>query len=41
MTSLGVVKVPDGLPEQLGLVGFFYPTQAPLTPARSRRPIRR
>jgi cytochrome c biogenesis protein len=27
MTSLGVVKVPDGLPEQLGLVGFFYPTQ--------------
>ena len=31
MTSLGVVKVPDGLPEQLGLVGFFYPTQAPLS----------
>jgi cytochrome c biogenesis protein len=31
MTSLGVVKVPDGLPKQLGLVGFFYPTQAPLT----------
>lgn len=30
MTSLGVIKVPDGLPEQLGLVGFFYPTQAPL-----------
>ncbi len=30
MTSLGVVKVPDGMPEQLGLVGFFYPTQAPL-----------
>ncbi|WP_194410649.1 cytochrome c biogenesis protein ResB [Microbacterium cremeum] len=27
MTSLGVVKVPDGLDEQLGLVGFFYPTQ--------------
>jgi cytochrome c biogenesis protein len=26
MTSLGVVKVADGLPEQLGLVGFFYPT---------------
>ncbi|GAA1700028.1 cytochrome c biogenesis protein ResB [Microbacterium sediminicola] len=26
MTSLGVVKIPDGLPEQLGLVGFFYPT---------------
>ena len=25
MTSLGVVKVPDGMPEQLGMVGFFYP----------------
>jgi cytochrome c biogenesis protein len=31
MTSLGVVKVPDGLPEQLGLVGFFYPTADTLT----------
>ena len=31
MTSLGVVKIPDGLSDQLGLVGFFYPTQAPLT----------
>ncbi len=30
MTSLGVVKVPDGLPEQMGLVGFFYPTAATL-----------
>lgn len=30
MTSTGVVKVPDGLSEQLGLVGFFYPTQVPL-----------
>ncbi len=30
MTSLGVVKIPDGMPEQMGLVGFFYPTQAPL-----------
>lgn len=30
MTSLGVVKVPDGFEEQLGLVGFFYPTQAEL-----------
>jgi cytochrome c biogenesis protein len=29
MTSLGVIKVADGLPEQLGLVGFFYPTQGP------------
>ena len=26
MTSLGVIKVTDGLPEQLGLLGFFYPT---------------
>ena len=24
--SHGVVKVPDGLPKQLGLTGFFYPT---------------
>jgi len=27
LTSLGIVKVPDGLAEQVGLVGFFYPTQ--------------
>lgn len=27
LTSLGIVKVPDGLSEQVGLVGFFYPTQ--------------
>ena len=31
MTSLGVVKVPDGLPQQLGMVGFFYPTAAALS----------
>ncbi|MDD7928977.1 cytochrome c biogenesis protein ResB [Microbacterium thalli] len=30
MTSQGVVKVADGMPEQLGLVGFFYPTAATL-----------
>jgi cytochrome c biogenesis protein len=30
MTSLGVIKVTDGLPEQLGLLGFFYPTTAAL-----------
>ncbi|MFJ2370281.1 cytochrome c biogenesis protein ResB [Microbacterium sp. NPDC087665] len=30
MTSLGVIKVTDGLPEQLGLLGFFYPTTAVL-----------
>ncbi|TFD90197.1 cytochrome c biogenesis protein ResB [Cryobacterium lactosi] len=27
LTSLGIVKVPDGLADQVGLVGFFYPTQ--------------
>ena len=27
MTSLGVIKVPDGLPDQLGMTAFFYPTQ--------------
>jgi cytochrome c biogenesis protein len=26
LTSLGVVKVPDGLAEQVGMIGFFYPT---------------
>jgi cytochrome c biogenesis protein len=31
MTSVGVLKVPDGMPEQLGLVGFFYPTAQMLT----------
>ena len=30
MTSLGIVKVPDGLATQIGLVGFFYPTAAKL-----------
>lgn len=30
LTSVGVVKVPDGLAEQIGLVGFFYPTQGEL-----------
>ncbi|MDQ0894570.1 cytochrome c biogenesis protein ResB [Agromyces ramosus] len=30
LTSIGVVKVPDGLPEQVGMVGFFYPTQSEL-----------
>jgi cytochrome c biogenesis protein len=27
LTSLGVVKLPDGLPKQVGMIGFFYPTQ--------------
>jgi len=31
LTSLGIVKVPDGLAQQVGLVGFFYPTQAETT----------
>jgi cytochrome c biogenesis protein len=26
LTSVGVIKVPDALPKQLGLIGFFYPT---------------
>jgi cytochrome c biogenesis protein len=30
LTSLGVVKVPDGLAEQLGMIGFFYPSAVPL-----------
>ena len=30
LTSLGVVKVPDGLSEQVGMIGFFYPTVATL-----------
>lgn len=28
LTSLGVVKVPDGLKQQIGMMGFFYPTKA-------------
>lgn len=31
LTSIGVVKVPDGLAEQIGMVGFFYPTQSTLS----------
>jgi cytochrome c biogenesis protein len=30
LTSVGVVKVPDGLEEQLGLMGFFYPSAVTL-----------
>ena len=30
LTSVGVIKVPDGLKEQLGMAGFFYPTAATL-----------
>lgn len=27
LTSLGVIKIPDGLNIQVGMIGFFYPTQ--------------
>ena len=30
LTSVGVIKLPDGFDEQLGLVGFLYPTQVAL-----------
>lgn len=30
LTSLGIIKVPDGLPEQLGMIGFFYPSAVQL-----------
>ena len=30
LTSLGVVKIPDGLASQIGMRGFFYPTAASL-----------
>ena len=30
LTSLGVIKVPDGLAQQLGMIGFLYPTTIPL-----------
>lgn len=30
LTSLGVVKVTDGMPEQLGMAAFFYPSAAKL-----------
>lgn len=30
LTSMGFIKAPDALPEQIGMVGFFYPTAAEL-----------
>ncbi len=30
LTSTGVIRVPDALPEQLAFLGFFYPTAAEL-----------
>jgi cytochrome c biogenesis protein len=31
MTSIGIIKVPDNQPEQIGIVAFFYPTAAELS----------
>jgi len=28
LTSLGTLKIPDGLTQQIGAIGFFYPTQS-------------
>jgi len=30
LTSLGVIKIPDGLDEQVGMIGFFYPSAVAL-----------
>lgn len=30
LTSMGFIKAPDALPEQVGMIGFFYPTAAEL-----------
>jgi cytochrome c biogenesis protein len=30
MTSIGIIKVPDNLPEQIGVVAFFYPSAVEL-----------
>lgn len=30
LTSMGFIKAPDALPEQIGMIGFFYPTAATL-----------
>lgn len=37
LTSVGVIKVPDGLTKQIGMVGFFYRPRTSSTRARSRR----
>ena len=31
LTSMGFIKVPDALPEQIGMIGFFYPTVGELS----------
>ena len=28
LTSLGIIKIPDGLAKQVGMIGLFYPTRA-------------
>lgn len=30
LTSLGIIKIPDALPEQIGMRGFFYPSAGQL-----------
>jgi cytochrome c biogenesis protein len=32
LTSIGIIKVPDGLSKQLGMIGLFYPTQGASKP---------
>ncbi|MGO7983820.1 cytochrome c biogenesis protein ResB, partial [Rhizobium johnstonii] len=32
LTSIGIVKVPDGLSKQIGMIGLFYPTQGAQEP---------
>ncbi|MEJ3405425.1 cytochrome c biogenesis protein ResB [Rathayibacter sp. YIM 133350] len=32
LTSIGIIKVPDGLSKQLGMIGLFYPTQGAQKP---------
>lgn len=31
LTSMGFIKAPDALPEQVGMIGFFYPTAGELS----------
>lgn len=31
LTSMGFIKAPDALPEQIGMIGFFYPTAGELS----------
>lgn len=38
LSSLGIIKIPDGLPEQVGIRGLLYPTVFPSTPFSSSHP---